>query len=350
MNFQNSWRTKADNGSNEGILISPSSIPDRSDCAKNNRLAILTDEYANAKTVNRKSLFLFIALGVILMITYAVFIGGGRLVVLNPQGTISLEERNLIATAVLLMLTIVIPALVMTFYFAWRYRAGNTKEIYAPDWSGNPRIQLIWWVVPAAVISILALITWRGTHALDPYKPIASDEKPLTIQVVALRWKWLFIYPDLNIATVNTLELPVGTPLNFELTADAPMSSFWIPALGGQMYAMAGMTTQLHLLANAPGTFKGSNAEISGAGFSSMTFPVKALSRDDFNVWVLTARASGRVLNADEYATVAKPSENAPIQYYSSVQDDLYTMIMMSYMMPMPEMTGSTEPTADSHY
>ena len=162
----------------------------------------------------------------------------------------ALEERNLIITATLLMLLVVVPVIFMTFVFAWKYRASNKSATYTPEWSHSTRIEMVVWLVPLAIIIVLGYVTYKSTHALDPYRPLESDVKPVTIEVVALDWKWLFIYPEQGIATVNKIVFPANTPINFRITSDSVMNSFFIPALGGQIYAMAGMQTKLHLIAN----------------------------------------------------------------------------------------------------
>jgi cytochrome o ubiquinol oxidase subunit 2 len=182
---------------------------------------------------------------------------------------------------VLLMLLVAVPLLVMAFTFAWKYRATNIpKQKHSPNWSGG-KAKLIF-VLPAAVVAVLAVLIWKQSHVLDPYKPLQAKAQPITIQVVALQWKWLFIYPEQGIATVNFVEFPKATPVNFVLTADAPMNSFWIPQLGGQIYAMSGMATQTHLMADEVGEYAGSAAEISGAGFANMKFTAKSTTNEDF--------------------------------------------------------------------
>jgi cytochrome o ubiquinol oxidase subunit 2 len=208
----------------------------------------------------------------------------------------------------------------------------GTKAVYAPDSKQRILLQLAWWVVPAVVIFSLAFLTLKSTHALDPYKPIATDTRPLTIQVIALQWKWLFIYPEHNIATVNFIQFPASTPVNFELTADAPMNSFWIPQLGGQIYAMTGMSTKLHLIADKVGDFDGSSAEISGRGFSGMRFTARASSPEDFDLWVREIKEYGKELNRLQYEKLARPSENTPPGYFAPVEDGLYNRIVNKFM------------------
>ncbi len=256
--------------------------------------------------------------------------------VFDPKGPIAAAEWNLIKTAVFLMLIIVVPTLIAFFTVARKYRAGNPNAEYDPDRAHSPWKELILWVLPAIIVAILATITWGATHALDPYKPIASDVKPIKIQVVALRWKWLFLYPEQGIATLNFFEFPAGTPLAFQLTADnAPMNSFWVPELGGQRYAMEGMTTQTHFMADGPGEFRGGAAEINGEGFADMKFTAKSVAAADFDAWVASVKKTSPPLDDAAYEKLAEPSQDLPEAAYSSISNDLYNSIVMKYMMPM---------------
>ncbi len=236
--------------------------------------------------------------------------------------------------ASLLSLVVVIPVFGLTFWIAWKYRASNTRARYRPDWDGSRVLEAIWWLVPLVLIMVLSVVTWKSSHDLDPFRPLSSNVKPLTVQVVALDWKWLFIYPEQHIASVNYLQFPVGTPLNFQITADAPMNSFWIPKLGGQIYAMAGMSTELHLMADTPGTFPGSSANISGRGFAGMTFEAKASSGAEFRDWVNMIKRSPRTLDESTYRVLAKPSENNPHAYYTANDHNLYDKVVLQYMSP----------------
>ena len=269
-----------------------------------------------------------------LLIPAVLYLQGSNIQVLNPKGMIALKERHLLATATFLMLLIVIPVFVLTFIIAWRYRAGNTKAKYAPDWDYSFLAESLWWGLPCAIVLMLSIITWTSSHELDPFKPLESTTKPITIQVVALQWKWLFIYPEQKIATVNFIQFPEHTPLNFEVTADAPMNSFWIPQLGGQIYAMPGMRTKLHLIANAIGSFNGSSANLSGEGFAGMKFIAKSSSQADFEQWVQSVRQSPQHLHLEEYTALAKPSMNNPIASYLLQEQNLFDQIVMQYMMP----------------
>lgn len=263
------------------------------------------------------------------------------MVVLDPKGVIAADEKELLITAVLLMLIIVVPVIILTFVIAFKYRASNTKAKYTPDWSHNNLLEAAWWILPIIIIVILATITWISAHKLDPYRPLDSKVKPVTIQVVALQWKWLFIYPEQGIATVNHIEFPVNTPVSFEITSDAPMNSFQIPALGGQIYAMAGMQTRLHYMATEMGDYAGRSVSFSGDGFSAMTFDAKAESQQNFNAWVKSVKQSANKLTLPAYNQLAQPSENNAVQYYGSVAGNLFQDIIMKFMMPMPAMQAA---------
>ncbi len=260
--------------------------------------------------------------------------------VLDPHGTIALQQRRLIIFATVLMLVIVIPVFILTYYFAWRYRAGNPKAHYVPNWNHNPKLELVWWALPTIIVAILSVVIWRSSRQLDPYKSIPSANPPITIQVVALDWKWLFIYPQQGIATVNYVEFPANTPVNFQITADAPMNSFWIPDLGGQIYAMPGMETQLNLMAETQGDYNGSSANISGAGFSGMKFIAHAASQTDFDQWVLENQKDPIHLTAEEYEQLSQPSTNNLPAYYTLAENNLFNSIISKYMSPVSEPTS----------
>ena len=221
----------------------------------------------------------------------------------------------------------------MTFYIAWKYREGNVMAKYSPDWDHSVVAETAWWGIPVVIITILSVVTWNSTHALDPSKALASSgSKAMTIQVVALPWKWLFIYPNNKIATVNYVQIPVNTPVNFQITSDAPMNSFWIPQLGGQIYAMSGMTTQLNLQASEVGKYNGSSANISGIGFSGMRFIAEAVPAGDFAVWASNVSSSTSTLDSASYEQLAKPSQDNPPSAYALAEPKLYTRIMNKYM------------------
>jgi cytochrome o ubiquinol oxidase subunit 2 len=229
------------------------------------------------------------------------------------------------------MLLVVVPVIVMTFLFAWKYRASNTDAVYTPKWSHSTKIEIAVWAVPVLIIIALGYVTYKSTHALDPYKPLESDVKPITIEVVALDWKWLFIYPEQGIATVNKIVFPAHTPINFKITSDAVMNSFFIPALGGQIYAMAGMQTKLHLIANENAEMDGISANYSGAGFTGMKFKAIATSQEDFDAWVSEVKKAPKQLEKAEYEALAKPSQNNPVELYSSFTPNLFQTIVDKY-------------------
>ena len=258
-------------------------------------------------------------------------LSGCNMTLLNPKGQVGLDERNLIITATLLMLLVVVPVIVMTFLFAWKYRASNTNATYTPKWNHSTKIEIAVWAVPVLIIIALGYVTYKSTHALDPYKPLESDVKPVTIEVVALDWKWLFIYPEQGIATVNKIVFPAHTPINFKITSDAVMNSFFIPALGGQIYAMAGMQTKLHLIANENAEMDGISANYSGAGFTGMKFKAIATSQEDFDAWVSEVKKAPKQLEQAEYAALAKQSQNNPVELYSSVTPNLFQTIVDKY-------------------
>ncbi len=254
--------------------------------------------------------------------------------VIDPRGPVAEAERNLIVAAVLIMLVIVVPILVAFFVIARKYREGNAKAAYEPEGKRRRGREVWLWAAPTFIVIVLSAVNWYATHALDPSKPLQASARPLAIQVVALDWKWLFIYPEQNIATVNFVEFPAATPVRFELTADAPMNSFWIPQLSGQIYAMAGMVNQLNLMASAPGEYLGKAAEINGKGYAGMNFIAKAASQSDFDAWVASVKQLQSPLTADAYNQLAEPSENVPRASYSSVADGLYNNIVMKSMTP----------------
>jgi cytochrome o ubiquinol oxidase subunit II len=254
--------------------------------------------------------------------------------VLQPKGVIASQQRDLLVMTLGLSLVVVIPVFFMLFLFAWRYREGNYKARYTPDWHENKLLELLWWGIPCAIIGVLGTIAWQSSHALDPFRPLDSSVTPVRVQVVALQWRWLFIYPDFGVATTDDLRFPEKTPINFEITSDAPMNSFWIPSLGGQVYAMSGMSTQLHLMADGVGDYKGSSVNISGEGYADMAFTARSLHQADFDAWVKNVKATGGALDQARYAGVAAPTKKATPQYFALADQDLYTGVIMKYMAP----------------
>lgn len=254
--------------------------------------------------------------------------------VLFPEGKIAAEERNLLLIIQALMLLVIVPVYILTFIFSWIYRADNPKGKYDPDLVDNRLAEYIWWGVPLVMTAIVCVITGIKTYELDPYKPIASDKKEMTIQVVALQWRWLFLYPEEKIASLNFLQIPKDTPIKFEITSDAPMNSFWIPELGGQIYAMPNMKTTLYLIADHEGEFMGLSANLSGEGFSGMNFITKATSEEDYDKWVDTAKKSDKLLTFDEYDKLAKPSKERTPGVYQLKDDSLFEHIFHKYLQP----------------
>ncbi|SFC40240.1 cytochrome o ubiquinol oxidase subunit 2 [Polaromonas sp. OV174] len=264
-------------------------------------------------------------------------LGGCDWVLMRPSGDIAMQQRDLILTSTVLMLLVIVPVIVLTFVFAWRYRKSNNRSDYDPEWHHSTQLELVIWAVPLVIIIILGAITWISTHKLDPYRPLEridaqrtmpAGTKPLVVEVVALDWKWLFIYPEQGIAMVNEMAAPVDRPIQFKITASSVMNSFFIPAMAGQIYAMPGMQTQLHAIINKPGEFEGLSANYSGAGFSGMRFKFHGLNDGDFEQWVKKVKSSSRSLSRDTYLQLEKPSERNPVQHYAKVAPDLYEAIL----------------------
>src|SRR3954453_22381299 len=241
-----------------------------------------------------------------LVILTAALLSGCNTVLLHPSGSVAAQQGHLIVQSTFLMLLIVIPVIVLTVVFAWRYRQSNRNATYTPDWDHSTQLELVIWAAPLMIIIALGALTWISSHTLDPYRPlrrldadraVAADVKPLTIEVVSLDWKWLFIYPEQGIATVNEVAAPINVPIHFKITASSVMNSFFVPALAGQIYAMPGMQTQLHAVINRTGDYEGFSANYSGAGFSDMRFEFHGMSEADFSRWVQAAKASGQTLD-----------------------------------------------------
>ena len=263
--------------------------------------------------------------------------GCSKAVVLNPAGDVAAQQGQLVITATLLMLVIIVPVIALTLFFAWKYRQGNTEAEYDPEWHHSTKLELVIWSVPLAIIIILGALTWVTTHKLDPYRPldridaqrpVPAGLKPLEVQVVAMDWKWLFVYPEQGIALVNELAAPVDRPIHFKLTATSTMNAFYVPDLAGMVYAMPGMQTELHGVINKAGVFPGLASHNSGAGFSGMTFKFHGLSDAGFAQWVQQAQAEGKTLDKSTYLQLAKPSERDPVQRFARVDADLYDRVL----------------------
>ncbi|GED21638.1 ubiquinol oxidase subunit II [Halomonas halmophila] len=274
-------------------------------------------------------------LGVLLLLSLPLLLAGCSSALLDPKGQIGEEQRTLILTAFGLMQIVVIPVIVMTLLFAWRYRRGNKDATYSPDWSHSTKIEAVVWFIPCVIILFLAVLTWYTSHSLDPHKAIAPDEsqqEPMEIQAVSLDWKWLFIYPEQGIATVNEVAFPADTPVRFRVSSGSVMNSFFIPRLGSQIYAMAGMDNDVHLIANKTGTYAGRSTNYSGAGFSEMTFQAQVGTQEEFDAWVEEVKASSNSLSFPKgYYELVTPSVNNGVKYFSDVPSSLYEQILKSF-------------------
>lgn len=257
---------------------------------------------------------------------------GVHIPVLMPSGEIANQQRDLFMFTVYLSAIVVVPVFLLLGWFSWRYREGNPKAKYDPEWSENNWLEVVWWGIPIIIIIILSIVTYVTSHSLDPYRKIESDKETVSVQVVALQWKWLFIYPELGMASVNDLTIPVDRPVHFTLSADAPMSTFWIPALGSQIYSMNAMSSQLNLIANEKGTFKGYNTNINGEGYSKMVFDTHAVDEAEFEAWHKAHAASGHVLDQHHLAELTKPGVLSAPMYMRLEDKNLYNTIIMKYM------------------
>src|SRR6516165_6390953 len=248
--------------------------------------------------------------------------------VMDPQGPIASAARLLLINSTAIMLVVVVPVIVATLAFAWWYRSSNTRAIRSLDESYEGRVEFVVWSIPALTVILLGGVIWIGSHQLDPRAPIPGNADPLRVDVVSLDWKWLFIYPDHGVASLNQLVIPAATPVEFRLTSATVMNSFFVPQLGSQIYTMGGMTTHLNLLADKPGEYPGFSANYSGDGFSEMRFTVKSVPTADFNAWLDQARGTGSALDDAGYAELAKPSKAVPPATYRSVDPKLFERII----------------------
>lgn len=266
--------------------------------------------------------------------------------VLQPTGQIAQEQRNLLFFTLALSVVVVLPVFTLLGVFAYRYREGRGAD-YTPEQEGSYLLEAIWWGIPIIIILTLAVITWITSSNLDPYKKIESDNHTVNVQVVALQWKWLFIYPEHNIATVNELPMPVDHPVHFTLAADAPMSAFWIPSLGSQIYSMNGMSSELNLIANKKGEYAGYNTNINGPGYAKMRFTARVTSHDEFHAWIERTQASTEVLTMENYETLAKPGTVEEPKFYRLGDTQLYDKILEKYMHSMSH--GPAQPETNDH-
>ena len=284
--------------------------------------------------MNRKHQIIYvilISMG-LLLVTIA-FFWSRRVEIIHPYGMIADRERDLLVFSTILMLIVVIPVFVLTFVFTWKYHRENKKAKYTPDWEHSTTLEALWWGIPLIIIAVLSAVTWDQTHKLDPYRPIESDKEEMTIQVVALQWRWLFIYPEQGIASMNIFQFPKGTPVKFEITADAPMNSFWIPDLGGQIYAMPKMRTELHTISDRVGRYRGCSANLSGAGFADMVFWAEVVEEEAFERWVASAKSSNG-LDFRDYQELVKPSTDEADYLYRLEEPNLFLEIINQYLNP----------------
>ena len=295
--------------------------------------AILKDNMG-FKLRGTTKVFMVVALLFVIAITLTVLSTRGNLLILFPTGSIGRQQRDLLKIAFYLSLFVVVPVYIMLATFAWKYRSTKNNS-YHPNWDSDSRLEAIWWGVPIILIGILSFITWKSSHNLDPFRPITNGIKPVRIQVVALQWRWLFIYPEQQIASINFLQIPDNTPIEFEITADAPMNSFWIPSLGGQVYAMNGMTTKLHLLGTQVGNYQGSSANISGQGFSNMRFEVKVSTPAEFSEWVSESKQATNELSIQNYGHYSAQTSHAGKIIFSNVETGLKKHIVDKYLKPV---------------
>jgi cytochrome o ubiquinol oxidase subunit 2 len=265
---------------------------------------------------------------------------------LNPKGLIAQEQRKLFFDTLALMLIVVLPVIIMSITFVYHYQVSHRIRDYKPNWSHNFYLEGLWWGIPCVIILILGIMTWKKTHQLDPYQPIAGQtQKPIIVQVIALPWKWLFIYPQQNIATLNYLEIPLGQQVEYWISADnVPMSAFFIPQLGSQIYAMAGMRTRLHLLANEAGVYDGLGTQFNGDGFSDMHFEVHVVPPEELQNWFAKVKKSSNNLSEVAYNRLLAPSMGDKPQLFSGVQKDLFDKVIMTYM----ESVGPAHPRANT--
>ena len=271
----------------------------------------------------------------IAVVGICVVLSNEKALVVHPEGLIAQKEYILILVNIFLMLCIIVPTYILLFWVVWKYCIKQDNDDYDPEHTFGFPGELAMWGFPTVIVALLSIVTWYATHDLDPYKPLESDVRPLSIQVVALDWKWVFIYPELGIATLNLIHIPEKTPVHLKLTADgAPMNSFWVPQLSGQIYSMSGMTTQLHLMADGPGDYAGRAVEINGEGYSDMNFSVKSTTREEFEAWVEEVKKSSSQLTEEVYEGLVKPAVDKSVVLFSEVEKDLYHKIVHKYMDP----------------
>ena len=248
--------------------------------------------------------------------------------ILDPVGPVGIGDKAILFDSLAIMLAVIIPVIVLTLAVAWWFRAGNKKAKYLPDWEYSGKIELVVWSIPAMIVLFLGGVAWIGSHQLDPHYPLKSKQKPLQVEVVSMDWKWLFIYPDLGIASVNQVMMPVGVPVEFSLTSADVMNSFFVPRLGSQIYTMAGMVTHVNLQADEPGSFPGISSHFSGDGFSDMHFNAVAVTPEQFRKWVSETQSKSATLDPPAYQDLLKPSAANPVAAYHGIGPDLFKQIV----------------------
>lgn len=288
---------------------------------------------ANMSTRPKRPPLIPILLAILVFVLGVAFLTNGLdIALLNPKGFIANEQNKLLINSTLIMLGFGVPVIATVYFFIWKYRESNPNTDHSSETTTNKAFLLFAWGGPMVIVAIIASLMLPATQQLHPGKQIESSNEQITVQVVALNWKWLFIYPEQNIATVNFAQIPIDTPIRFELTADeAPMNSFWIPHLGGMLYAMTGHVNPLNLIADTTGDYSGGAAEINGRGLAGMKFTTRVSSQTDFDAWVAKTQQSSQPLNATEYEKLLKPSENNPPAHYSNPDADLYNKIVSKY-------------------
>jgi len=280
------------------------------------------------KRVVRTVIPVVVAVGLVWL--FAFLVNGKSIPVLQPTGEVATHQLNLLMFALFLSSLVVVPVFTMLIFFSIRYRAGNKKAVYRPEWAENKWLEGLWWGIPILIIGILGVITYQTSHSLDPYKPLAGG-KALEVQVVALRWKWLFIYPEQQVATLNHLPIPVNKPVHFTMTSDAPMNAFWIPSLGSQVYAMSGMASQLNLKAAKVGEYTGYTTNINGEGYAKMTFKTTVMNQPEFEQWAEAAAKSPDSLTMGAYHTLAEPASDQTEKTYRLANKKLFEYITQKY-------------------
>lgn len=275
------------------------------------------------------------------------FVQHHSLAVLSADGVLADRERNLLILASIMSVIVVVPVFGLTIFIALKYREGRKKPArYEPDFDRSKLFETIWWGIPIIIIGILSVVAWQSAHSLDPYKPLDANRSDLTVQVVALDWKWLFIYPEQRIASVNLAPIPTDQPVNFVVTSDTIMNSFWVPALGGQIYAMPGMATQLHEQTSKAGDYFGSPANIAGKGFARMDFTVRAMPPKDFTAWANQTKQGNRMLTTASYQHLAQPSYNVAPRTYAWVPVNFFNDLVMKYMQPGASESPNLQPSS----